>query len=67
MNERTGAMKVANLMTLSETAKMLGVSRPTLYRWMKDETMNFPDPVQVGNRSGFRENDIRTWLKIIQG
>lgn len=67
MNEPTGMLKIANLISVSETAKMLGVSRPTLYRWMKDETMNFPSPVQAGNRTGFREDDIRKWVKIIQG
>lgn len=67
MNEPTGMLKIANLMSVSETAKMLGVSRPTLYRWMKDEAMNFPPAVQAGNRTGFRREDILNWVNIIRG
>lgn len=67
MSERTGVLKIANLTSVSDTAKMLGVSRATLYRWMKDEMMNFPEPIYIGNNVGFKEEDIQNWLKVIRG
>jgi excisionase family DNA binding protein len=48
-----------------ETCEYIGVSRPTLYRWMKDPVMNFPKPLHIGRRSGWRSSDIDHWLKVI--
>lgn len=67
MNEKSGMLKIANLISVSDTARMLGVSRATLYRWMKDEVMHFPEPVHMGNRVGFRQEEIENWLNIIRG
>jgi excisionase family DNA binding protein len=59
------ALKLANLMNTVETCEYIGVSRPTLYRWMKDPVMNFPKPFHIGRRSGWRSSDIDHWLKVL--
>lgn len=59
------ALKLANLMNIMETCEYIGVSRPTVYRWMKDPVMNFPKPLHIGRRSGWRRADIDHWLKVL--
>lgn len=63
----TQALKLAGLMTIVELTEMLGVSRPTIYRWVKDPAMNFPAPVNIGRRIGWRKKEIEGWLKAISG
>ena len=70
MNEEKGvmsnkALKLANLMTIKETYEYLNISKPTMYRWIADETMNFPKPVRLGRRIGYKKKDIDEWLSII--
>ena len=67
MNKNEALLKLANLLSIEDTAKMLEVSRATLYRWIDDEAMHFPRPVRNGNRVGFKEDEVRMWMKIIQG
>ena len=67
MNKKTAMLKLAKLLSIEETAQLLGISRATLYRWMKDEAMFFPEPVHLDNFVGFNEADVRKWMKIIQG
>jgi excisionase family DNA binding protein len=52
-------------MNIMETCEYIGVSRPTVYRWMKDPVMNFPKPLHIGRRSGWRRADIDHWLKVL--
>lgn len=41
----------------------LGISRPTLWRWLKDETHNFPRPVRLGKRKlGFIASEVDHWV-----
>jgi predicted DNA-binding transcriptional regulator AlpA len=32
---------------------------------MKDPVMNFPTPVHIGARVGWRKGDIDHWLKVL--
>lgn len=67
MERRDGLLKVARLMTIVDVTKLLGVSRPTIYRWLRDPAMQFPKPVHIGKRVGWREEDIENWIETIRG
>lgn len=60
-----GIIRLAGLMEMKEVCEMLGISRPTIYRWISDPAMNFPPPVRIGKRIGWREADVKEWLRII--
>lgn len=40
-----------------------GVSSMTLWRWLKDEEMNFPKPLFINGRRYWRAADIAAWLE----
>lgn len=41
----------------------LGISRPTLWRWLRDETHNFPRPIRLGKRKlGFVTAEVDAWI-----
>ncbi|WP_058034286.1 helix-turn-helix transcriptional regulator [Burkholderia pseudomallei] len=43
--------------------KRLGVSRPTIYRWL-DNDPTFPRSVKIGSHSvGWVESEINAWLE----
>jgi len=47
---------------IKELAKSLGVSRETIYLWIRKN--QFPKPVKLGERaSGWLKTDIENWLK----
>jgi excisionase family DNA binding protein len=47
------------LLTISETAKVLGVSRTTIYRFINDGKLK---SVRVGCRLRFRQQDIEDFV-----
>lgn len=49
------------LLRLEEVKKVTGLSRSTLYAYIK--TGDFPPPLQVGSRAvGWLENEITAWI-----
>jgi|TARA_B110000908_G_C10151342_1_gene401495 prophage regulatory protein len=47
--------------TRQQLEKLIKVSRPTLYRWMKNG--DFPKPVHMGaNMVRWKASDIENWL-----
>ena len=47
--------------TRQQVEKLIKVSRPTLYRWMKNG--DFPKPVHMGsNMVRWKASDIEKWL-----
>ncbi|MEJ6845205.1 DNA-binding protein [Sinorhizobium fredii] len=38
-----------------------GVTQMTLWRWLHDDKMRFPQPVYFGRRRYFRLSDIESW------
>lgn len=47
----------------SDVLLMLGVSRVTLWRWLRDENSTFPRPVCLGKRKlGFVEAELDAWI-----
>jgi prophage regulatory protein len=55
----------AQLLRPRQAAKMLGVSRSTLYRLAADRT--FPRPVKLTKQCvAWRESELREWVEIRQ-
>ncbi len=38
------------------------ISDMSLWRWLNNPTMNFPQPIQISRRNYWRRGDIRAWL-----
>lgn len=57
--------EIADIMTIKDVCEYLGVSRVTLYRWVKDPTMNFPDSIKIKTRHGWKKKDIDNWMRVI--
>lgn len=47
------------MLDVEQTCHVLGVSRPTLYRYMKDA--DFPEAVKHLGKTWFSENALRQW------
>ena len=57
--------KVKKILREPEVLERVGISRSTLYRWIKSG--DFPEPVQLGppgsRAKGWFEEDIEEWLR----
>ncbi len=42
-------------------ARFGGVSLMSLWRWARDERLQFPQPVKLTNRNYWRMGDLRRW------
>jgi len=40
-----------------------GVSDMTLWRWLNDRDMNFPEPVYIQKRRYWREAELGAWIE----
>jgi len=40
-----------------------GVSDMTLWRWLNDRDMNFPEPVYIQKRRYWRETELDAWIE----
>jgi predicted DNA-binding transcriptional regulator AlpA len=40
-----------------------GVSDMTLWRWLNDDALNFPQPIRIQKRRYWRESEIAAWLE----
>jgi predicted DNA-binding transcriptional regulator AlpA len=50
------------LLTSNQTRARVGnVSHMCLWRWMRDERVLFPQPVQINRRNYWRLGDLRRW------
>lgn len=38
-----------------------GISQMSLWRWLRDEKLSFPQPMVVNRRRLFRESEIEAW------
>ena len=58
----TSTPKTETHFTARQVAGDIGISIATLYRWMKDDTINFPRPVKYGHRCvRWRKSDYENW------
>jgi prophage regulatory protein len=52
------------LLTLPEVVAMTRLSKPTIYKYLADETHDFPKQVRLGpNRVVWVKSEIDRWLK----
>jgi len=50
------------LLTSAQTrARVGGVSTMCLWRWQRDERVQFPQPIKINNRNYWRVGDLRSW------
>jgi predicted DNA-binding transcriptional regulator AlpA len=42
---------------------MGGVSDMTLWRWLHEPALKFPQPIKIQGRRYWRENEIAAWLQ----
>lgn len=54
---------VMRIRSYIDVLELLGVSRVTLWRWLRDENSKFPRPVRMGKRRlGFVEDEVNAWI-----
>ncbi len=52
-----------NLLSAPATQKYLGgISQMSLWRWLKNPDMHFPQPVRINTRRYWREADLQAWV-----
>ena len=44
-----------------------GVSDMTIWRWLNDPALNFPQPIYIARRRYWKEADIVAWLDAQAG
>ena len=40
-----------------------GISDMTLWRWLNDDTLDFPHPIYIAQRRYWKEADVIAWLE----
>lgn len=51
-----------DLLTSTQTrARIGGVSAMCIWRWMRDDRVRFPPPIQINKRNYWRLGDLRRW------
>lgn len=55
-----GHSKMEKLLSLSETAEILGIKQPTLYNWISEERITV---VKVGRLVKFDPEDVRQFIE----
>ncbi len=43
--------------------KILNISDMTLWRWLNDPKMEFPQPIYIRSRRYWKESEINNWLE----
>ena len=52
------------LLTSAQVREMLGgMSDMSLWRWLNNPTMGFPQPVRIARRRFWREAELKAWLE----
>ncbi len=50
-----------------DVAARYRTSRSSIYRWLKDADLNFPQPVKIGHRTLWRASDLDAFDERIAG
>lgn len=48
-------------LTGPQVQKRYQISEMTLWRWQRNEDLNFPKPMRVGKRKYYKEEDLTAW------
>ena len=49
------------LTSVQTRARVGGVSTMCIWRWLRDDRVNFPKPIQINKRNYWRLGDLRRW------
>ncbi len=56
---------VGRLLKIEDVCVLLGLSRTTVYRCIKDKSAPFPRPLKIGKCSRWSEGQIIEWKKAL--
>ncbi|WP_304773653.1 AlpA family transcriptional regulator [Cypionkella sp.] len=59
MDEGTASRK---LIPAPKLLEWLAITDMTLWRWINDPALRFPQPIRINRRRFWRESDIAAWL-----
>ena len=45
-----------------ELVEMIGVTFPTIWKWMQNPDNDFPQPIEIGGRVAWFESEILQWM-----
>jgi len=54
-------LPTVEFLTARQTWERYGVTQMTLWRWLRNEAMNFPQPVYFGRFRYFRLSELEAW------
>ena len=57
------AESLPRLLSATDLCKMIGTSRMTLHRWLKDDALKFPKPVRIKTNRYWPEHEVAEWLQ----
>ena len=56
-------MHINGLLRRNAVLELVGITKSTLYRWIKDPKIAFPKPIRMSSRcSVWREIDVLNWM-----
>lgn len=50
-------------LSVKEVLEKIGVSRATLYRWIDDPALNFPQPAKLRKRIFWDSQQLEQWMQ----
>ena len=51
------------LLRAQHVCAFFNISNMSLWRWLEDDSLNFPTPTYIKNRRYWRQSDIEAWLE----
>lgn len=55
-------MEDVQIIRLPDVMRKTGASKPTLYKWMRED--RFPKPIKIGARAvGWFDSEVNDWIK----
>ena len=57
-------MNYDGLLRRPTVLNLVGVTKSTLFRWIKDPEISFPEPIRISSRcSVWRAKDVQKWME----
>lgn len=53
-------------LNVKEVAQKFSVTRSTVYRWLQDPNMNFPQPIKIGHATRWDEDELNAWVQVLK-